>query len=240
MKWFEKKGKKKYVTKKEIDWTEVFIILAFAIPIMILWNTALIYPFKLFVVLIHEISHGLAAILTGGAIQSIQLGWNESGMAITKGGSKLAVYSAGYLGSLIFGIFVLKISELKKITQPFLILLGGGIICVALLFIQNYFGVIYSIFFGGILCFVAFKSSETIRYYFVRILGVLTILYAIYDIVGDLFISPMIDKEWVSDSILLGEVIGVPPLLIAVIWSIIAGWILYRFFIVKYRKVEVY
>ena len=33
-----------------------------------LWNTSLVYPLKILVVFFHEISHGVAAVLTGGSI----------------------------------------------------------------------------------------------------------------------------------------------------------------------------
>ena len=34
-----------------------------------LWDTPLIYPLKIFVVLLHEISHGIVALATGGSIK---------------------------------------------------------------------------------------------------------------------------------------------------------------------------
>ena len=38
-----------------------------------LWDTPVIYPLKIFVVLLHEISHGIAALATGGSIERITL-----------------------------------------------------------------------------------------------------------------------------------------------------------------------
>ncbi|HAA76850.1 TPA: hypothetical protein DCE37_17205, partial [Candidatus Latescibacteria bacterium] len=38
-----------------------------------LWSTLALYPIKLFVVLLHEISHGIAALLTGGEILIIEV-----------------------------------------------------------------------------------------------------------------------------------------------------------------------
>jgi hypothetical protein len=38
-----------------------------------LWDTWLVTPLKLFVVMLHEVSHGLAAVATGGSIDRIVL-----------------------------------------------------------------------------------------------------------------------------------------------------------------------
>jgi hypothetical protein len=41
---------------------------------VVLFDSPFVYPFRLFVVFLHEVSHGVAAILTGGRIVSIGLG----------------------------------------------------------------------------------------------------------------------------------------------------------------------
>ena len=37
------------------------------------WYTPVVYPLKIFVVLLHELSHATALLLTGGAVDSITL-----------------------------------------------------------------------------------------------------------------------------------------------------------------------
>ena len=84
-------------------WLPVVIGLA----ALVLWNTPVAYPFRIFVVFLHEISHGLAAVLTGGRIVSIGLSFNEGGVCVTQGGWRFVVLSAGYLGSLLWGALFL-------------------------------------------------------------------------------------------------------------------------------------
>jgi hypothetical protein len=62
------------------------------------WDTFVVYPIKLFVVLLHEMSHGLSAVLTGGRIVAIELNQYLGGMTTTEGGSILIIASSGYLG----------------------------------------------------------------------------------------------------------------------------------------------
>jgi hypothetical protein len=62
----------------------------------------LTYPFRLFVTFIHEGGHAIAALLTGGHVQSLQVAPNGSGLVYAAVGGRLAqmfLASAGYLGA---------------------------------------------------------------------------------------------------------------------------------------------
>src|ERR1044071_4807908 len=70
----------------------------------------LTYPFRLFVTFIHEGGHAIAALLTGNSVESLSVATNASGETYTSTGgtlSQMFVASAGYLGSMMFGAFLL-------------------------------------------------------------------------------------------------------------------------------------
>ncbi len=67
------------------------------------WLGPLAYPFRLLLTLVHELSHGLAALATGGEFRSFVVFPDGSGLATTAGGWRPAVIPAGYLGGAIFG-----------------------------------------------------------------------------------------------------------------------------------------
>lgn len=54
----------------------------------------------------HEISHGLAALLTGGRILGIELHFAGSGLCQVSGGLRWLVYLSGYLGATFWGLLV--------------------------------------------------------------------------------------------------------------------------------------
>ena len=81
----------------------------------LLWDTVLIYPLKVFVVLLHEISHGAMAILTGGQIDRIVLDPYQGGACYCPGGSAFLTLSAGYLGSLAWGGLLLTLGQSKRV-----------------------------------------------------------------------------------------------------------------------------
>ena len=64
-------------------------------------------PLKILVVFFHELAHGAAAVLTGGEIVLITLSPDQGGTAVTRGGSRTLILTAGYLGSLLIGVALL-------------------------------------------------------------------------------------------------------------------------------------
>ena len=44
------------------------------------WNAEPMKPLKMFVVMLHEVSHGIGTLLTGGTVKGFTLGLDESGL----------------------------------------------------------------------------------------------------------------------------------------------------------------
>src|SRR5262245_13948347 len=62
-----------------------------------------VYPIRLFVTFIHEGGHALAALLTLGSVEKVQIFADASGVTFTRGGLPPLIASAGYLTTTIFG-----------------------------------------------------------------------------------------------------------------------------------------
>ena len=70
----------------------VAVLFAFCITVVLTFIPILnkvLYPFKLFSTFVHESSHGLASIITGGAWKSFVINVDTSGYAITQGAGGL-------------------------------------------------------------------------------------------------------------------------------------------------------
>ena len=102
--------------------------LAFVIAVF-LWQVHglyfLTYPFRLFVTMIHELGHGLAAILTGGSFVRYEVIEGGAGLAYTSGGSRFFIIQAGYLGTALFGAALLFFSNRAR--HPGRIAIGLGL-----------------------------------------------------------------------------------------------------------------
>mgnify|MGYP001598286724 FL=1 len=228
------KEKIRHRYKRVFNFEEMWLIVPLVV-ILLLWNTPVIYVFKLFVVLIHEYSHGLATIATGGQINEISISLNEGGYALTSGGNEIVVISAGYLGSLLFGILLLGIAKIRKLNKWITILLAIVIFGMTMLYIKSIFAIIYSLIFGVVLFFIAVFGGKTMNYYFLRLLGLLTILYAVLDIKSDLFFN-----KGVNDAVLLANSTGVPAIVWSLIWGIISLLSIYYLLLTKIKKEPVF
>jgi hypothetical protein len=71
--------------------------------VLLISRTPLRHPFKWQETFFHELSHGLAAILTFGWISRIVLKLNGAGVCYTRGGFSIVILLAGYLGAAFFG-----------------------------------------------------------------------------------------------------------------------------------------
>src|SRR5512136_1152625 len=76
---------------------------------MLPWLNLLNYPFRLLLTIIHELGHGLAALLTGGHFIDFVVYSNGAGLAHTAGGWRLVVIPAGYLGVALFGALLIAL-----------------------------------------------------------------------------------------------------------------------------------
>lgn len=97
----------------------------------------LTYPFLIFSTFIHETSHAVAAVLTGGEVESLIVRMNGSGVTYTRGGLRFVVSSAGYLGTTLFGALLLLLSRNEKYVRPTLIGCALLVLLVTAVFVGN-------------------------------------------------------------------------------------------------------
>jgi hypothetical protein len=195
------------------------LILATAAAIYVLWSTPFVYPLKVFVVFLHEISHGLAAVATGGSIERIELSANQGGVCWTRGGSRFLTASAGYLGSMMWGALFLVVGARTRLDRPLVGLIGAFVIGVTLLYVRTAFGFAYGVASGALLIGAAVYLSETVSDTLLRVIGTVSCLYAPWDIASDLLLRDVP----ASDAHTLASLTGIPAVLWAVVWLLLAA-----------------
>jgi len=207
-------------------------LLGFALffaALWLLWNTALVYPLKIFVVLLHETSHAMAAVATGGSIQRITLDPLQGGACYCPGGSAFLTLSAGYLGSLLWGGLMISVARSKRVkTNLVNSLIGGLVIGLTILYVRNGFGIAFGIGFGLVMIAASRKLSSSLNRSLLLTLGLTSALYAILDIKSDVLDRP----ELQSDARMLAELTGIPTLAWGALWIVAAlafsFWLLRR------------
>ena len=184
-----------------------------------LWPTVWVYPLKMFVVLLHEASHALAALVSGGLVERIVLDPREGGAAYARGGSPFFMLSAGYLGSLIWGLVLLWAARTTPAkTRAVVNGLAIFILAIALAFIRGPFGFLFAATAGGLLFLAARKLPQAGLVVLLTVLGLTSALYAILDIRDDILRRPHLP----SDAQMLSELTGVPTLWWGLVWGAFA------------------
>jgi hypothetical protein len=178
------------------------------------WDSALVYPLRIFVVFLHEISHGIAAALTGGRIVAIGLTFDEGGVCITDGGSRFLILNAGYLGSLFWGALFLVLSARTRASREITGFVGAFVLVVTLLYVRSWFGFAYGLLAGAALVWAAVKLPRDVVDDLLQTIGVVSCLYAVWDVGSDV-VSRDVPG---SDASALGLLTGIPGVLWGIAW----------------------
>lgn len=198
--------------------------------VWLLWETPVIYPVKIFVVLLHELGHAAAALATGGAVDGITLTPDEGGACRCPGGSAFLTLSAGYLGSLGWGALLLWLGERTRSARAAMAAVGAAVLLLSLVWVRGVFGLLFGLGFGAALLAGARLLPRRGPGLVLTGLGLTSCLYAILDIKSDVLERPQLS----SDARLLAELTGVPTLVWGTAWIGIAlgasWWLLRRAF----------
>jgi hypothetical protein len=192
--------------------------LGLAAAALLLWETFVVFPFRLFVVFLHEISHGLAAVATGGSIVSIGLSFDEGGVCLTRGGWPFLILNAGYLGSLLWGAAFLLLGARRARARPVIAGVGAFTLLVTLLYVRTAFGFLYGLAAGLVLLSVALKLKPAVSETLLAAIGATSCLYAVWDVLTDVLLR----HSGQSDAAALAHLTGVPALVWGVAWILIS------------------
>jgi len=218
---------------RQVHWKRLGVLMAVTVVIIALWGTWAVYPLKILVVFFHELSHGLAAMATGGRIVQVQVDAKQGGMCLTEGGSRFVSLSAGYLGSLIFGgVLLLSASHMKHKNIPILVL-GLLMFVASLVWVPIMsFGFFFGAAAGIALVAAAQKLPNTANEYLLMVIGLTSTLYAVLDIKADILDRP----ELRSDAYMLAEHTGIPTIVWGAIWMILSICLAFVFLVFASSK----
>ncbi|UWQ97015.1 M50 family metallopeptidase [Rhodobacteraceae bacterium M385] len=193
-------------------------LIALTIAAFALWSTPVVMPLKLLVVFFHELSHGVAAVLTGGSIESISVNFQQGGEAWTRGGSRFLTLTAGYLGSLLIGVGLLMAALKGRADRRVLMGLGALMLVVLVLYVRDLAAVVICGATGAALIAAGRFLSASICDLILRIIGLSSMIYVPYDIFDDTLRRASLR----SDARMLAEEIGGTTMMWGVLWLIIS------------------
>jgi hypothetical protein len=181
----------KQKTLPTINRRQTLMIMAVALVLVyILWNnpfqlgiiSTIMTPLRLFVTYVHEASHSVMTLLTGGQVVGFVVFEDGSGVATRIGGNSLLVSPAGYIGTAFFGslLFVL-VNRVPRYIDAIALILGIAMIGFTLMFARNLLTIALGVGFGGLLMFLGAKVNLVITLLVLNVLSVITALNAVID-----------------------------------------------------------
>lgn len=183
--------------------------------IWLLWPTPVVYPIKIFVVMLHELSHALAALASGGRVERITLSPYQGGMTYVRGGNAFLMLSAGYLGSLLWGLLLIRMARgSNRRVRGATIGLGVLLVVVTLAVVRGWFGFPFGLLFGALLVAAGRMLAPHVQRIVLLVLGITSTMYALLDIGSDVLQRSTAP----SDAFMLHQLTGVPTLIWGVLW----------------------
>ena len=166
--------------------TEILLLAAVVIAAFFYWNSFFTFPVKLLVVLLHESSHGLMTLLTGGRIIEMQVTYQLGGACISKGGNALFIAPAGYIGSALLGALIFASTRNFRFSSVVCNILALVFLLLVVLYIKTIFGILFTLGFSVLFFLSPRFLPNFLHFFLLRTIGIISSLYVITDIKEDL------------------------------------------------------
>ncbi len=190
------------------------------------------YPFRLLITLVHELGHGLAAILTGGDFVRFIVNTDGSGLAYTSGGWRMIVIPAGYLGVALFGGVLIMLGRSHRGASLAMGGLGLAMVVFSLrygvpsIFSGDFLGglvaVISGVGFGLVFLVVALRATPGAVVFLLHVVAIQAGLTAFSDIIAVLGMSVPFSGGPRTDAVSMAELTFIPAIIWAGLWAIAA------------------
>lgn len=120
-----------------------------------------LYPFLIFSTWVHEMCHGMAAILVRGGITKLYVYKDGSGLCYTwttgEDWKRAFVASAGYTGTAVIGALLLLFRRTLRGPTVGLIAMGCAMLLSCALYVRNMFGIVSVLCIGTVILLCGWK-----------------------------------------------------------------------------------
>ncbi len=192
----------------------LFIVIAFIIDYIPFVNLPFLWSQTFF----HEISHGLAAILTGGRIHNIAIYYNGSGVCETSGGIPFIIAFAGYSGSVFWGYLIYRLAGSLNVNQSRILvsIIVMMLSITLLLWARNLSTIIILCVLLCMYLLPLFKKTWFSIKQFIQLVGIFVLLEAIR--------SPLylLDGRNLGDGAALASMTWLPEIFWIAVWFVLA------------------
>jgi hypothetical protein len=187
---------------------------------LLLWDSPVLWPLKVLVVMIHESGHAVASLLVGGAVDRISVSGNEAGQCLSRlpdsALGAIVVYSAGYVGSALVGGVLLLSTYRYRVRRWMLGAAAAWLMVMAFLYGRDAFTVVFCVGTAAALAAGAKWLPSELVDVVNLFLAAFCSLYAVFDLRSDLWDGA---TRAHSDAALLAQLTYVPAIVWAALWT---------------------
>jgi hypothetical protein len=186
-----------------------------------------LYPFNLLTTFIHESFHVLAGLVTGAQDISMKISLDTSGLTTSRGGWRILIIPAGYIGTTFFGSLFLLINS-RRGTEKFLfIILGLFVLLITLIFsFRSPLTLIFGIIIGTLSVVTGIFFKGNIPTFLMSFISIQLALNSLWDIRDLIYIS--LDQSTPTDAQSMSrEILPLPPIVWAVLFGLVSTAILF-------------
>ena len=179
-------------------------------------------PFKWFETYFHELSHGIATILTGGSVSHIELFSNGAGLCYSQGGISIIIAYAGYFGAALWGYLIFLLATWKAGIRLTLSFLAITVVASLILWARDLLTIAILISLTILILLPLKLNKSSILNTLLRILGLMIILNAMA--------SPMVllGLSNQGDAVMLASLTWLPAWFWVMTWLAFSAFMLWQ------------
>ena len=203
-------------------------LLIAVIPLLGLIN----YPFRLLLTIVHELGHGLAALVTGGKFNWFVIFPNGSGLTQTAGGWRLVIIPAGYLGVALFGAVLILLGRSHRWSRRAMAIIGTALIVLTILYglptifsgqiLSGMLTTLSGVIFGFVFLWVAVRAAPGWIIFLLHLLAIEAGFTAFSDLITLIGISTRFFNVPDNDAQNMAELTFIPAIVWALLWAMVA------------------
>ena len=200
--------------------------------VLLPWLASLNYPFRWLLTIVHELGHGIAALLTGGRFIRFEIDPAGSGLAYTAGGWRWLVIPAGYLGVALFGAVLILLGRSYRWSRLALIVIGGILVLFSLRygvpsiftgrFLNGLLTTASGLFLGGFILWVGVKAAPAWIVFWLHLVAIQAGLTTFSDLATLFGLSVRFFYAPANDARSMAEQTFIPAPFWAALWAILA------------------
>ncbi len=230
-------------------WAIVTFSLVFAQAPIVSWVLA---PVTQFTTMVHELGHATACLATGGQVTGLTIvsdGSGHGGLTNCLGGNPFLYTQTGYLGTAVFGSFLIFLCQFSRIAKGALCVLGGAFGLASILLVganvlhtgfQGFFSFLWAIGLSGFLVWVGVKWKPSSANLLLLFLAVQTALNSVTSFVALMQASFSSAPGVWSDASNMAQMTGIPAVIWSVFWALcsilLVGFTVWRTFGISSNK----